>query len=87
MRSPNGATAYVANAGASSVTVISTATNTVVTTLAVGFIPADVVITPDGTQAYVTNAGTNTVSVINTSTNTVTTTVPVGANPVSAAIF
>jgi YVTN family beta-propeller protein len=46
MRSPNGATAYVANAGASSVTVISTATNTVVTTLAVGFIPADVVITP-----------------------------------------
>jgi YVTN family beta-propeller protein len=68
---PDGATAYVANAGAKTVSAINTATNSVVATIAVGTAPSDISITPDGTQAYVTNAGSNTVSVINTSTNAV----------------
>lgn len=84
---PNGATAYVANAGAKAVSAINTATQSVVATVAVGADPVDVSITPDGSQAYVTNAGSNTVSVINTGTNAVTTTVTVGSNPVSATAF
>jgi YVTN family beta-propeller protein len=84
---PNGATAYVADAGGKSVSVINTATNTVVATVAVGADPVDVSISPDGVHAYVTNAGSNSVSVIETSTNAVSATVPVGFLPVNGAIF
>jgi YVTN family beta-propeller protein len=84
---PNGASAYVADAGANSVTVINTATNTVVATVGVGAIPTDVSISPDGAHAYVTNAGSNSVSVIDTNTDAVSATVPVGVHPVNVAIF
>ena len=48
--------AYVTNdSGSNSVSVIDTATNTVVATIAVGQFPFGVAITPDGTRAYVTN--------------------------------
>jgi len=57
--SPNGARAYVTNAGAKSVSVIDTATNTVVATVGVEFIPVHVSFSPDGVHAYVTNAGSN----------------------------
>jgi hypothetical protein len=43
------------------VSVISTATNSVVATIAVGNAPVHVAITPDGTRAYVTNAGSQNV--------------------------
>jgi YVTN family beta-propeller protein len=61
---PNGASAYVADAGANSVTMLGTTTNTVVATVGVGAIPVDVSISPDGSHAYVTNAGAKSVSVI-----------------------
>ena len=65
------------------VSVINTATNTVVATIPIGAgtQPTGVVVTPDGTRVYVTNALDNTVSVINTATNTVITTLPVGLFP------
>jgi YVTN family beta-propeller protein len=85
--SPDGLHAYVTNAGAKSVSVIDTATNTVSATVGVEFIPVHVFISPDGVHAYVTNAGSNSVSVIDTSTNAVSATVPVGVHPVDAAIF
>ena len=66
--------------------VINTATNTVVATVAVGTDPAWVAITPNGAFAYVTNIGSNNVSVINTATNTVVATVTVGTNPLGVAI-
>ncbi|OLE77460.1 hypothetical protein AUG19_00430 [archaeon 13_1_20CM_2_54_9] len=68
---PNGAFAYTANAAASTVSVIDTATNTVITTVGVGSTPYGVTITPDGKFAYVGNEYSSTVSVIDTSTNTV----------------
>jgi len=68
---PNGAFAYTANAAASTVSVIDTATNTVITTVGVGSTPHGVTITPDGKFAYVGNEYSSTVSVIDTSTNTV----------------
>ena len=53
----DGASAYVADAGANSVTVINTASNKVLTALGVGTIPVDVSISPNGARAYITNAG------------------------------
>ena len=83
---PDGTRAYVANQGSNDVTVINTATNTVVTTIPVGTQATGVVITPDGTFAYVTNTAGNTVSVINTATNTIVATLPVGLSPLVAGI-
>src|SRR5256886_13710269 len=45
--------AYVTNESSNTVSVIDTATNTVVATIPVGAVPAAVAITPDGTRAYV----------------------------------
>src|SRR5262249_42188023 len=78
--------AYVTNSGSGTVSVIDTATNTVVATVGVGGDPRGVAITPDGTHAYVTNIRSNTVSVIDTATNTVVATVPVGLSPFGVAI-
>jgi YVTN family beta-propeller protein len=47
--------AYVANRSDGTVSVIDTATNTVVGTIAEGDGPIAIAITPDGTRAYVTN--------------------------------
>src|SRR5713101_797837 len=66
--------AYVANAASNSVSVIDTASNTVVATVGVG--KSGVAITPDGTRAYVSEL--NSVSVIDTTSNTVVATVGVG---------
>jgi YVTN family beta-propeller protein len=60
------------------VSVIDTATNTVVATVPVVGVPEEVAITPDGTRAYVTllNGINGSVSVIATATNTVVAIVP-----------
>ena len=52
---PNGAYAYVTNYGSDTVSVISTATNTVTATITVGSYPLGVAVTPNGAYAYVTN--------------------------------
>ena len=78
--------AYVTNSGSHTVSVIATATNTVVATVPVGSTPRVVAITPDGSHAYVTNQVDNTVSVMATATNTVVTTVPAGTQPFGVAI-
>jgi YVTN family beta-propeller protein len=74
---------YVTNWGTTTVSVISTATNTVVATVTVGNAPADAVATPDGSRVYVTNFYSDSVSVISTATNTVTDTIQLStASPV-----
>ena len=55
---------YVTNNNSDDVSVIATASNTVVDTIAVGDGPAGVAITPDGAFVYVANAVSNDVSVI-----------------------
>ena len=50
--------AYVAD-GAGTVSVISTATNTVTATITVGGHPDGVAVNPAGTSAYVANDGSN----------------------------
>jgi YVTN family beta-propeller protein len=66
--------AYVTDDGFT-VSVIDTATNTVVANLGVGNNPFGVAVTPDGKHAYVTNNLSNNVSVIDTASNTVVATV------------
>jgi YVTN family beta-propeller protein len=78
--------AYVTNGRSNDVSVINTATNTVVATVPVGLSPGGVAITPNGAFAYVANFSSNDVSVINTATNTVVATVPVGVGPTRVAV-
>jgi len=74
--------AYVTNEGSNSVSVIDTATNTVVgSPITVGSQPIGIAITPNGAYAYVTNTGSNSVSVIDTATNTVV------GNPISVGSY
>ena len=73
---PDGKHAYVTNRGDNKVSVIDTATHTVVSVpdgdaIKVQTQPANIAFTPDGRRAYVTNFGSNTVSVIDTATHTV----------------
>ena len=87
--------AYVANADTNTVSVVDTASNTVLATIPVGpipFAPIGIAITPDGTRVYVTNAGdpfdraNGTVAVIDTATDTVVATISVGILPEAVAI-
>ncbi len=78
--------AYVANSASDTVSVVDTATNTVITTIPVGNGPEGLAVTPDGTRVYVPNWEDGTVSVISTTSNTVVATVTVGGAPRSAAI-
>ena len=80
--------AYVTNGSfpANSVSVIDTATNTVVATVPVGQQPVGVAVAPDGKHAYVTNENSGNVSVIDAATNTVVATVAVGSNPFGVAV-
>lgn len=67
--------------------VISTATNTVTTTIPVGDGPRTMVLNSDGSKAYVTNWNAASVSIISTATNTVIGTIPVGNNPIGICRF
>jgi YVTN family beta-propeller protein len=60
------------------VSVIDTATHTVVKTIEVGLHPVGMALSPKGDRVYVANANSDTVSVIDTATDTVTKTLSVG---------
>ena len=60
------------------VSVVDTATNTVVKTIDVGLHPCGMALSPSGDRLYVTNANSDTVSVISTATDTVVKTLHVG---------
>jgi len=78
--------AYVAHKGANVVSVLDTATGTVMGTIPVGTGPTRVAITRDGTRAYVTNAESDSISVIDTGSDAVIATIPVGDNPSYLAV-
>jgi YVTN family beta-propeller protein len=71
---------YVAALLSNAVSVISTATNTVVATIPVAN-PASARPSPDGSRIYVANVISNTISVINAQTNSVIATVSVAHGP------
>jgi YVTN family beta-propeller protein len=78
--------AYVGNNHTNTVSVIDTASNTVVATVPVGNFPIGVAVTPDGKLVYVVVEGPAAVSVIDAANNTVVATVPVGDEPVGVAV-
>jgi YVTN family beta-propeller protein len=78
--------AYITNQNPNTVSVIDTATDTVIATIPVGVTPVGVAVSPDGSKVYVTNVSDTTVSVIDTATNTVSATVPVGLRPFGVAV-
>ena len=79
--------AYITNQDGNNVSVINTATNTLVgSAIPVENFPNSVAISTDGSFVYIANGGSASVSVIDTSTNTVTATVPVGSGPGGIAI-
>lgn len=78
--------AYVSNGSDNTVSVIDTATNTVIATVAVGINPSALAVTPNGALVYVPNTASDNVSVISGATNTLVATVAVGPSPFAAAI-
>jgi YVTN family beta-propeller protein len=83
---PDGALAYVTHSPFSNiVSVIETASNSVLELIDVGGVPWVVAVTPDGRFVYVTRDPHN-VSVIETVTNTVVATIDVGLHPLGIAI-
>src|SRR5947207_164168 len=78
--------AYITNLNDGTVSVIDTASKTVMATVPVGNFPNGVALTPDGAHVYVANVVDGTVSVIETAGNTVTATVPVGLFPFGVAV-
>ena len=83
---PNGLYAYVTNQGSNTVSVVSTSSDSVVSTISVGTDPDGIAITPNGQYAYVANYNSNSVSVISTSSNSVVATIPIGTNPTGVAV-
>jgi YVTN family beta-propeller protein len=88
--SPDSSTVYVTNTIQNTISVISTASNTVTATIALppGSFPRGVAFSPDGTHAYVVEQGTSSLSVINVSTHTMTNNIPLTSNsdPFNVAI-
>src|SRR2546421_723918 len=76
---------YVANygfgVGNGSVSVINTATNSVIANITVAPGPWNMAMSGDGTRLYVSSAGSNIISVIDTGTNTVSATISVSNSP------
>jgi len=79
------ALAYIANAGAKTLTVINTKTSKIVATIPVGDFPWGAATSADG-RVYVSNSNSNTLSVINSATNTVITTIPLPQAPESLVV-
>ena len=80
--SPGGRLAYVANLGDDTVSVVDTATHTVVgEPIAVGDGPNTLALTGDGTRLYVSNTRSDSVTVVDTATRRAAATVAVGAFP------
>ena len=84
---PDGLHACVTNQANSAVSVIDTATQAVVNTIAVGSLPYGLAVTPYGLHAYVANRNDNTASVIDTATHAVVNTIAVGSIPTSFGIL
>lgn len=88
---PAGTRLYVTNPMPNTVSVINTATNTVIATvpMAAGGFPRGVAVRPDGLFAYVVLQGSSSVAVIDTGTNTVSATIPLtaGSDPFNIAFL
>ena len=82
-------TAYVANSGDGTVSVVTLPAGPVTNTIAVGSEPLGLALSPNSTRLYVANAVSNTLSVIDTTTNLLVATIdlsPFGNSPRAIAV-
>jgi YVTN family beta-propeller protein len=77
----------VSNRGSNTVSVIDTASNTVIATVPVGSAPEGVDISPDGNSVFVVNSGDGSVGFISTSNLAIVGAVAVGTNPQARGRF
>ena len=94
---PDGTKLYVSNVNSATISVIDTATNTLVDTdpaaegvnpIPVADNPGGIALTPDGKKAYVANGGSGIVSLIDIATNMVAgEAVQVGGSPAAFGLF
>ncbi|MEU0413784.1 beta-N-acetylglucosaminidase domain-containing protein [Streptomyces griseorubiginosus] len=84
--SADGRTAYAANQGSNTVSVIDVASAKVTATVPVGKVPAGLALTPDGSTLWVANYTDGTVQPIDTATLKTGTPTPVGDGPENMAI-
>ncbi|KUL31129.1 beta-N-acetylglucosaminidase domain-containing protein [Streptomyces regalis] len=84
--SADGRTAYAANQGSNTVSVIDVAGGAVTATVAVGKVPSGLALTPDGGTLWVANYTDGTVQSIDTGTLKTGAPVPVGDGPENMAI-
>ncbi|MEO7215526.1 MBG domain-containing protein [Mucilaginibacter sp.] len=87
--SPDGSRVYQSNNGGADISVINTATNKVIATIATPVVgsPTGVCLSPEGNWLYAINFVTGTISVINTATNIITAEIPVGSFPLALGNF
>ncbi len=78
---PDNKELYVPNFGSTTISIINTQTQQVITTIPAGGNGTNIAVYVGNNHVYVTNNYSNTVSVIDTSTNTVIATIPVGKQP------
>jgi YVTN family beta-propeller protein len=94
---PDGSQAWIADADGKQIDVISTATNTVISTIPVPGGPNQITFTGDGTTAYVTEAGCvccavaakpgNEIAIIDTATFQITGRIPAGGETQGIALM
>ncbi|MGW3645983.1 beta-N-acetylglucosaminidase domain-containing protein [Streptomyces sp. NPDC000878] len=84
--SPDGRTAYAANQGSDTVSVIDVGTAKVTATVAVGDVPAGLALTPDGRTLWVADYSDDAIQPIDLATNTAGTKIAVGDGPENMAI-
>ena len=83
---PDGLYAYVANEGGNTLSVIDTATQSVVNNMVVGNDPAAIAFSPDGLTAYVTNIGDRTLAVVDVAEQAVVKTYNMLENPYGVVV-
>ena len=83
---PEGKTAFVANIGSGSVTVVDVAAGKAIKNISTGQGAEGIAITPDGREVWVVNRGADTVSVINAKTFEVAATISAAKFPIRVKI-
>ncbi|MEV0220044.1 beta-N-acetylglucosaminidase domain-containing protein [Streptomyces sp. NPDC050704] len=84
--STDGRTAYAANQGSDTVSVIDVGTGTVTATVPVGDVPAGLALTPDGKTLWVADYSDDAVQPVDLATGTAGAKIPVGDGPENMAI-
>jgi YVTN family beta-propeller protein len=82
----DGATLMVVNPDSNSLSLVATASHSVLAEVPVGVDPRSVAVSPDGSRAYVANQGSDSLSVVDIAARAVIADVAVGDRPVGVAV-